>query len=131
MANIDPIRAAIEPHVAAVGAADVAALAALYAPDGRLYDPAGGHAVIGRAAIAAHFASVLSEPRDMQIVTIVVTGLDAAVHFRATPAGGEARDVIDTMTFDEDAMITAMRAYANQVPGLRPDAGAQHRGRLT
>jgi steroid delta-isomerase len=113
MASADRIRAAIVAHVAAVGAADAGALAALYAPDGRLYDPAGGQPVVGRAAIADHFANVLSEPRDMQIVMIAVAGLDVAVHFRATPAGGEARDVIDTMTFDEQAMIMAMRAYAD------------------
>ena len=32
----------------------------------------------------------------MQIMTLAVTGHDAAAHFRATPAGGEAPDVIDT-----------------------------------
>lgn len=67
---------------------------------------------MGRAAIAEHFGSVLSEPRKVDIVTIVVTGHDAAVHFRATRAGGETRDVIDTMIFDDQAMITVMRAYA-------------------
>jgi steroid delta-isomerase len=113
VASADQLRAAIEAHVAAVGAADAGALAALYAHDGRLYDPADGQPVVGRAAIAHHFARVLSEPRDMQIMTIVVTGHDAAVHFRATPAGGEARNVIDTITFDDQAMITAMRAYAD------------------
>jgi steroid delta-isomerase len=111
--SADQLRAVVEAHVAAVGAADAAALAALYAPNGRLYDPAGGPPVVGRAAVADHFARVLSEPRDMQIMTIAVTGHDAAVHFRATPAGGAARDVIDTMTFDAQAMITAMRAYAD------------------
>lgn len=113
MTSTNPIRAAIEAHVAAVGAADVAALAALYAPDAELYDPAGGQPVVGRAAIAEHFASFLSEPREMQIVAIIVTGLDAAVHFRATPASGNTRNIIDTMTFDEQASITAMRAYAD------------------
>jgi ketosteroid isomerase-like protein len=77
----DVIRAAIEAHVAAVGAADVGALAALYAPDGRLYDPAGSQPVVGRAAIAGHFAKVLSEPRDVHIVTIAVSGLEAAGTF--------------------------------------------------
>jgi len=113
MTSTDPIRAAIEAHVAAVGAADVAALAALYAPDAQLYDPAGSQPVIGRTAIAEHFAHFLTERRDMQIVTIIVTGNDAAVHFRATPAGGKTRNIIDTMTFDERASITAMRAYAD------------------
>jgi steroid Delta-isomerase len=107
------IRAAIEAHVAAVGAADASALAALYAPDAELYDPAGAQPVVGRAAIAEHFARVLIEPRDIQVVTIIVAGLDAAVHFRATPAGGRTRTIIDTMTFDERASITAMRAYAD------------------
>ncbi len=100
-------------HVAAVGAADAGALAALYTPDGRLYDPAGSEPVIGRQAIGEYFASVLSEPRDVQILTISVTGLEAAVHFRATPAGGVTRDVIDTMRFDDQAMIVAMRVYAD------------------
>ena len=102
----------IEAHVAAVGAADPTALAALYAPDGRLHDPAGGRPVVGRAAIAEHFARWLNEPRQVHIVTIVVSGYDAAVYFRATPVGGPARDIIDTMTFDDKAMITEMRAYA-------------------
>lgn len=49
----------------------------------------------------------------MQIATIAVTGLDAAVHFRAMPAGGKVRDVIDIMTFDDEGLIEAMRAYAD------------------
>jgi hypothetical protein len=56
---------------------------------------------------------VLNEPREVQVAMIAVTGHDAAVHFRATPAGGEARDVIDTMTFDDQGLITVMRAYAD------------------
>ncbi len=112
MASTDQLRAAIEAHVAAVGAGDATTLGTLYASDGRLHDPAGAQPVVSRAAIAEHFGSVLSEPREVEIVTIVVTGHDAAVHFRATPAGGETRDVIDTMIFDDQAMITVMRAYA-------------------
>jgi hypothetical protein len=38
------------------------------------------------------------------------------VHFRATPAGGEARDVTDTMTFDDEPMFMAMHAYADSEP---------------
>ena len=38
------------------------ALTALYAPDGRLDEPAGGQPVMGRAAIADHLARVPSEP---------------------------------------------------------------------
>ena len=47
MASAGQFRAAVEAQVAGVGAAaDAGALAALYAPDGRLYDRAGGQPVI-------------------------------------------------------------------------------------
>jgi steroid Delta-isomerase len=52
MASAGQLRAAVEAHVAAVGAADAGALAPLYAPDDRLDDPAGGQPLMGRAAIA-------------------------------------------------------------------------------
>ena len=114
MASTDEVRAVIESHVAAVGVGDAGAVAALYAPEGRLHDPAGAQPIVGRDAIADYFAAVLSEPREVQIVTIaVVSGKDAAVHFRATPAGREPRDIIDTMTFDHHAQITVMHAYAS------------------
>jgi steroid Delta-isomerase len=87
MASAGQLRAAVEAHVAAVGAADAGALPALYAPDDRLYDPAGGQPLMGRAAVADHFARVPSDPRALQIMTIAVTGHDAAVHLRAAPAG--------------------------------------------
>jgi steroid Delta-isomerase len=64
MASAQPLRAVIEAHVAAVGAADAPMLAALYAPDGRVHDPAGAAPVVGRAAIAELFARVLIGPRD-------------------------------------------------------------------
>jgi steroid Delta-isomerase len=51
----------------------------------------------------------LGKPHEVQI--LAVAGQDAEVHFRAIPAGGEARNVIDTMTFDDQAMITVMPAY--------------------
>lgn len=38
------------------------------------YDPAGGQPAVGRAAIADHFARVLSAPRDVQIMTIASRG---------------------------------------------------------
>jgi steroid Delta-isomerase len=63
-------------------------------------------------AIREHFSRVLTEPREMEVVCVVVTDHHGAVHFRATTAGGATRDVIDTMTFDEQAAITSMQAYA-------------------
>ena len=112
MASAQQLRTVIEAHVAAVGAADAPTPAALYAPDGGVYDPAGAAPVVGRAAIVEFFARALTEPRDTEIIVIAVTCDDAAVHFRATQRNGRPRDIIDTMTFNERAQITAMRAYA-------------------
>jgi len=106
------IRATIEGHVAAVGAADAAAVADLYAAEAEVQDPAGTTVAMGRTAIRRHFAEVLTEPREMELVFVAVIGHRAAFHFRATPAEGSTRDVIDTMTFDEHGAITSMRAYA-------------------
>jgi ketosteroid isomerase-like protein len=49
MASAQQLRAVIEAHVAAVGAADAPMLAALYAPDGRVYHPASAVALFARA----------------------------------------------------------------------------------
>lgn len=112
MASAEEIKAAVEAHVIAVGAADADALARLYAAEAELQDPAGTTVAIGRAAVGRYFAEVLTEPRATEIVFLAVTDHRAAVHFRATPTGGPARDVIDTMTFDEQGAIILMQAYA-------------------
>src|SRR4051812_2193995 len=112
MPDADPIRATIDAHFEAIGAADADRVARLYAPDATLEDPAGGTPVTGRDAIRDHFAEHLTEERDIELVFVAITGREAAIHFRATPRGGPSRDVIDTMTFDDGARITAMRAYA-------------------
>jgi len=106
------IRATIEAHVAAVGAADAAAVADLYAAAAEVQDPAGTTVATGRAAIRQHFTEVLTEPREMELVFVAVIGHRAAFHFRANPAGGPTRDVIDTMAFDDEGAITSMHAYA-------------------
>lgn len=113
VASKEQIRTTIETHLAAVGAADASALADLYTPDARLHDPAGGSPVTGRTAIEQHFAGVLTEQRTMELVMVAITDHHAAFHFRATPADGPTREVIDTMTFDDQAMITSMQAYAS------------------
>lgn len=122
MASEARIRATIDSHVAAVGAADATAVADLYAAGAEVQDPAGTTVASGRTAIRRHFAEVLTEPREMDLVFVAVLGHRAAFHFRATPAGGPSRDVIDTMTFDDDGAITSMHAYAAKVATNSADA---------
>ena len=49
----------------------------------------------------------------MELVLVAIADHHAAFHFRATPAEGPTREVIDTMTFNDQAMITSMHAYAS------------------
>jgi steroid delta-isomerase len=112
VASTEQITATIKAHVAAVGAADVDALALLYAEEADLQDPAGTTVAMGRNAIRRHFANVLTQPREMEIMFMAVTDHHAAFYFRATPPGGTTRDVIDTMTFDDHGAIMSMKAYA-------------------
>jgi steroid Delta-isomerase len=75
-------------------------------------DPARTTVATGRTAIRQHFAEVLTEPREMELVFVAVIGDRAAFHFRAIPADGPTGDVIDTMTFDDKGAITSMQVYA-------------------
>lgn len=113
MASAEQITASVKAHVTAVGAADADALARLYAAEAELQDPAGTTVAVGQSAIRRYFATVLTQRRQMELVFLAVTGRHAAFHFRATPAGGPTRDVIDTMTFDDQGSIMSMQAYAD------------------
>lgn len=107
----DRIRVAVDRHVAGVAAADADALAALYAEDGFFEDPAGRQRHTGRAAVRRHFATVIEGPRDVTLLSLAVVGQEVALLFRAVSPDGSATEVFDVMSFDEDARITANRAY--------------------
>jgi steroid delta-isomerase len=116
VASTGQITAAVHAHIAAVGAADADALASLYAEAAELHDPAGTRVAVGRDAIRSYFAGVLTDRRETELVFLAVVDHAAAFHFRAKPPGGPARNVIDTMTFDDDGAITSMSAYAAPPP---------------
>ena len=116
MAANPRVRATIAAHFDAVAAADGVAVGHCYALDATVADPVGSEPIRGRAAITAWFDTELTEPRDLQLVFVAVNDDHAAIHFRATPAGGPTRDVIDTMTFDEDGLISSMEVHADRQP---------------
>jgi steroid delta-isomerase len=78
------IRAVVDRHVATVGTADADALAALYAPDAAFEDPGGSAPYVGREAIRAQFASVLTSPRRTELLRVAIVGNEVALLFRAT-----------------------------------------------
>jgi hypothetical protein len=116
------IRAVVDRHhVATVGTAD--AFAALYAPDAAFEDPAGSASYVGREAIRAQFASILTSPRRTELLRVAIVGNEVALLFRDTSGDGTSTEVFDVMSFDKRGQSTRMRAYSPAEPGERsPDA---------
>ena len=89
----------------------------LFAPDATVEDPVGsdlreGHEAIGEFWDFVH--GMVDAVRIVRTGPVRVAGDEAAWPFqiRSTVAGAEmVLDVIDAMTFDDEARITSMRAY--------------------
>ncbi|QLL06455.1 nuclear transport factor 2 family protein [Mycobacterium vicinigordonae] len=90
-------------------------LAAFYADDATLEDPVGGGEVhIGKNAIRGFYSAVEGMQRQCELVTLRVSGNEAAFHFRLTVSAGDSKlriEPIETMAFDGDGKVTAMKAY--------------------
>jgi steroid delta-isomerase len=107
------MRGVFQRYVELVTAGDVDGIVALYAPGATVEDPIGspihrGHAAI-RAFYTASRGSVLLELDGR----VRVAGREGAAAMTARPkgAGAVVIDTLDTMGFDEDGLVTSMRAY--------------------
>ena len=86
-------------------------LAALYADDATIEDPVGGEVHRGNDAVRRFFHAVKHGRQfEVELISLNVAGGEAAFHFRVS-TDGRRMDVIDVMTFDDNAKITSMRAY--------------------
>ncbi len=117
MPTREQIQATIETYVDAVGRHDLEATVAVFAPDAVQEDPIGTPPNVGRDAIreffvksyAAAFTTTLTGP-------LLITGDHAAVHFTIdVETGGDPFivRVIDVMRFDDDGLITEVRAIVD------------------
>lgn len=89
-------------------------LAELYAEDASLEDPVGGEVHIGRTAIRNFYSAITRLDRKAELVTLRVSGHEAAFHFALTMTGATNRmriEPIDVMVFDGDGKIAGMKAY--------------------
>ncbi|BDB44603.1 MULTISPECIES: nuclear transport factor 2 family protein [Mycobacterium] len=90
-------------------------LAAFFADDATLEDPVGGGEVhIGKSAIRGFYSAVEGVARECELVTLRVSGNEAAFHFRLIVGAGDSRmriEPIETMVFDGSGKVTAMKAY--------------------
>jgi steroid delta-isomerase len=99
-------------ELAANGRADD--IADLYVADATVEDPVGGEVHIGRQAIHGFYANVENLDRKSELVTLRVSGNEAAYLWRLTVNIGDKGMIIEpinVMTFDDDAKITSMKAY--------------------
>lgn len=84
---------------------------------------AGSAPYVGREAIRAQFASVLTSPRRTELLRVAIVGNEVALLFRATSGDGTSTEVFDVMSFDKRGQIARMLAYSPAEPGERsPDA---------
>ena len=117
MPTVDEMKATVERYVAAHTAGDVDAIAAVFAVDAVLTDPVDQPAHHGREAIKAFFAATheFIDAMDFQVTgPIRAVGEWAAVPLRAVSTIGDAKvgvDIIDVFTFDQDGLISDMKAY--------------------
>lgn len=104
----------VHRYLATVASGSADDLAAFYADDATLEDPVGGEVHIGTSAIAGFYSSVVGLERECELVTLRVSGHEAAFHFRLTITAGDSKmriEPIETMVFDGAGKVAAMKAY--------------------
>lgn len=112
--RMQAITETVTRYIATVTDGSADDLAAFYADDATLEDPVGGEVHIGTNAIRGFYSSVTGVQRDCELVTLRVSGNEAAFHFRLTITAGDNKmriEPIETMVFDSDGKVTAMKAY--------------------
>ncbi|KLO31877.1 steroid delta-isomerase [Mycolicibacter heraklionensis] len=104
----------VHRYIELVGGGEVEDLVQLYAADATLEDPVGGEVHIGHQAIRNFYSTLSGLNRQCELVTLRVSGNEAALHFALTITNGEHRmriEPIDVMVFDGDGKIAGMKAY--------------------
>jgi nucleoside-diphosphate-sugar epimerase len=97
-------------HESGAGHGSADEVAALFA-DNAIFGPAGGDVQRGNEAIRSAYHSIWDgREQRVDLVSLNVSGAEAAVHVQVV-SSGQRVDVIDVMTFDEDAKIASLRTY--------------------
>jgi steroid delta-isomerase len=116
-ASADQINATIYGYVAAFSSGDRAGYLAQFAPDATVEDPVGSDIARGAEAIGGFWDGVRAMAPEINLVrtgAARVAAGEAAWPLRAITTMGDMKlavDIIDVMTFDDDGLITSMRAF--------------------
>jgi steroid delta-isomerase len=104
----------VNRYVELLGTGSADELAALYTPDATVEDPVGSGVRHGHDEIRALYNRVEKQERTVELLSVHINGDEAAFLARLTVIAGDVRtmiDGIDVMTFDDDGLITSMRAF--------------------
>jgi steroid Delta-isomerase len=114
MPSQEAITETVKRYLALVADGKTDDIVALYAADATVEDPIGADVRRGHDAIREFYAGFQDAKKETELAEIRVGGSEAAFLWHLTLDGGESRSrlsPISTMTFDEDAKITSMRAF--------------------
>lgn len=114
LSNDDAV-AGVRRYLDTVATGTAVDVTALYAADATVEDPVGSTPIQGHDAIRAFYGSFEAMAKTTELVTVRACGGQAAFHFRiVVELGGGATSTmepLEVMTFDDDGLITSMRAY--------------------
>ncbi|MEZ7240716.1 nuclear transport factor 2 family protein [Rhodococcus sp. GXMU-t2271] len=111
------IRATVESYIRSVAKGTTDEVLALYAPGATVEDPVGTDVRTTEESLREFYAMIEPLTQTGELLTLKIAGGNVAFLFRLTTHLGEqdlVMEVVDVMTFDDDARITSMKAYWSQ-----------------
>jgi len=113
-ASAEKIREAVDAYVRLVASGTADQVVALYAEGATVEDPVGSPVLTERGDIHEFYARLEGLDSETNLLSAKIAGGQAAFLFEIiTRAGDQTYTVtpIDVMTFDDDGLITTMRAF--------------------
>ena len=113
-ASADRIRQVVDDYIRLVGSGTADEIVALYAEDATVEDPVGTDVRTGHAAIREFYATLEGLQQETKLIAARIAGGEASFLFEIITRAGDKTytlSPIDAMTFDDDGLITTMRAY--------------------
>ncbi len=112
-ATAEHMRDVLQRYVDLMSAGDCDGIMALYAADAVVEDPVGSEPRRGHAAISELYRSAAGKVRLELDGRVRVAAGSAAAPMLGRPTGMEGMvvEIVDVMTFNDDGLITSMRAY--------------------
>mgnify|MGYP001545530978 CR=1 FL=1 len=110
------VRALVERYVQMMCDTDVDGILALFAEGATAEDPVGGNVQEGKEAIHAFYAGAAPALQVKLAGPVCVAGNACAFPLLATLTMGDTQsylDATDVFTFDDQGLITSMKAYWN------------------